>query len=58
MKTGGLTHEQLRAAHFEPITDVGMAVRQALGEAGSGATLAVLPHGPQTIPYLAAARPD
>lgn len=48
----GLTHEQLRQAHFEPVTDVGMAVRDALGQAGPGASLAVLPHGPQTIPYL------
>jgi len=54
VKAGGLSHEQLRAAHFEPVTDVGMAVRQALGEAGAEATLAVLPHGPQTIPYVAA----
>jgi nickel-dependent lactate racemase len=52
MKAGGLSHEQLRAAQLEPVTDVGMAVRQALGAAGPGATLAVLPHGPQTIPYL------
>jgi lactate racemase len=34
------------------LTDVGMAVREALGQAGPGATLAVLPHGPQTIPYV------
>jgi nickel-dependent lactate racemase len=53
VKAGGLSHDQLRAAHFEPVTDLGMAVRQALGDAGSEATMAVLPHGPQTIPYLA-----
>jgi nickel-dependent lactate racemase len=53
VKASGLTHEQLRAAHFEPVTDLGMAVRQALGDAGADATMAVLPHGPQTIPYLA-----
>lgn len=52
VKADGLTHDQIRAAHFEPVTDVGMAVRQALGEAGPAATLAVLPHGPQTIPYV------
>jgi lactate racemase len=52
VKADGLSHDQLRAAHFEPVTDVGMAVRQALGEAGPDATLAVLPHGPQTIPYV------
>lgn len=52
VKADGLTHEQIRAAHFEPVTDVGIAVREALGAAGPGATLAVLPHGPQTIPCL------
>lgn len=52
VKADGLSHEQLRAAHFEPVTDVGIAVREALGAAGAGATLAVLPHGPQTIPYV------
>lgn len=52
VKAEGLTHEQLREAHFEPVTDVGMAVREALGAAGPAATLAVLPHGPQTIPYV------
>lgn len=52
VKADGLTHDQLRQAHFEPVTDVGMAVREALGQAGPGATLAVLPHGPQTIPYV------
>jgi len=54
VKADGLSHEQLRQAHFEPVTDVGMAVREALVGAGPGATLAVLPHGPQTIPYVAA----
>jgi nickel-dependent lactate racemase len=52
VKAGGLSHEQLRSAHFEPVTDLGMAVREALSDAGPGATMAVLPHGPQTIPYL------
>lgn len=52
VKADGLTHEQIREAHFEPVTDVGIAVREALGAAGPGATLAVLPHGPQTIPYV------
>ncbi|MEZ5292279.1 MAG: nickel-dependent lactate racemase [Vicinamibacterales bacterium] len=52
VKADGLTHDQIRAAHLEPVTDVGIAVREALAAAGSDATLAVLPHGPQTIPYL------
>lgn len=53
VKAEGLSHDQLRQAHFEPVTDLGMAIREALGAAGPEATLAVLPHGPQTIPYVA-----
>ena len=53
VKASGLTLEALRAAHFEPVTDVAMAVRGALASAGPEASLAVLPHGPQTIPYVA-----
>ncbi|MEP7116768.1 MAG: nickel-dependent lactate racemase [Acidobacteriota bacterium] len=52
VKASGLSLDALRAAHFEPVTDVAMAVRGALSAAGSGASLAVLPHGPQTIPYV------
>ena len=53
VKAGGLDAEQIRAAHFEPIGDVASAVRSALDRVGAGATLCVLPQGPQTIPYLA-----
>ncbi|HUU34306.1 MAG TPA: nickel-dependent lactate racemase [Vicinamibacterales bacterium] len=52
VKAGGLTLDAVRAAHFEPVTDVAMAVRGALSLAGPEASLAVLPHGPQTIPYV------
>ena len=52
VKTGGLTPDAVRAAHFEPIDDVGGAVRQSMRAAGPHATLCVLPQGPQTIPYL------
>jgi nickel-dependent lactate racemase len=53
VRTSGLTADEVRAAHFEPIDDVACAVERALTKAGSGATLCVLPQGPQTIPYLA-----
>jgi nickel-dependent lactate racemase len=53
VKTSGLAAAEVRAAHFEPIDDVSAAVREALDRAGRGATLCVLPQGPQTIPYLA-----
>jgi nickel-dependent lactate racemase len=52
VKASGLTPDALRAAHFEPIDDVAAAVGESLRAAGPGATLCVLPQGPQTIPYL------
>ena len=52
VKSGGLTPEAVRAAHFQPVDDVGAAVSEAMRHAGPHATLCVLPHGPQTIPYL------
>jgi len=48
----GLGDDQIRAAHFDPIDDVGAEVGRALAAAGPRATLCVLPQGPQTIPYL------
>jgi nickel-dependent lactate racemase len=50
----GLTADQLRAAWLEPIDDVAACVQDRLSAAGQQARLAVLPQGPQTIPYLAA----
>ncbi len=52
VKTSGLTPDAVRAAHFQPVDDVADAVRDVLHAAGPAATLCVLPHGPQTIPYL------
>jgi nickel-dependent lactate racemase len=48
VKADCLTDQQIRDAHFQPIADVSEAVNAA----GPGATVCVLPHGPQTIPYL------
>jgi lactate racemase len=53
VKADGLSPEQIRGAWFEPITDIAECVRARLAAAGAGATLAVLPQGPQTIPYIA-----
>jgi nickel-dependent lactate racemase len=53
IKTDGLSADQLRAAWFEPIDDVAGCVRERLRAAGPDARLAVLPQGPQTIPYVA-----
>jgi len=47
----GLSDAQVRAAHLEPIADVSDAIA-SLVAAHPSATVCVLPHGPQTIPYL------
>jgi lactate racemase len=52
IKTGYLTPEAVRAAHFEPVDEVAAAVDRAMQAAGPEARLCVLPQGPQTIPYL------
>jgi nickel-dependent lactate racemase len=52
VKASGLSPSEVRAAHFEPVDDVGAAVAETLRGAGPEATLCVLPQGPQTIPYL------
>lgn len=47
-----LSDEAVRAAHIEPVTDLSLACREALEAVGADARLAVLPHGPITIPYV------
>ena len=51
--TDGLTPEQVRAAHLEPCDDVAETVDRLVHAAGPDARIAVLPQGPQTIPYVA-----
>jgi nickel-dependent lactate racemase len=53
VKAHGLSPDELRTAHVEPVTDLDAALSNALTAAGPEATLCVLPQGPQTIPYLA-----
>ena len=53
LKADGLSDAQIRAAWLEPIGDVAECVGDRLAAAGAGARLAVLPQGPQTIPYVA-----
>src|SRR6185436_13299749 len=45
----------VKRAHLEPIDDVGAAVAQELQRIGDDAPIAVLPEGPQTIPYVRSA---
>ena len=53
VKADGLSADQVRGAWFEPVGDVAACVRARLAAAGAGAKFAVLPQGPQTIPYIA-----
>ena len=48
-----LSDEVIRAAHLVPCLDINAAIAEALDQSGPAATLAVLPQGPLTIPYLA-----
>ena len=43
---------EVRRAHLEPIEDVSAAVAHELRRIGENAPVAVLPEGPQTIPYV------
>src|SRR5262249_12144900 len=45
-----LADEAVRAAHLVPCHDIAQAVHRALN--GNGGSVAVLPQGPLTIPYL------
>ena len=47
-----LPAEEVRRAHLEPIEDVSAAVAHELRRIGENAPVAVLPEGPQTIPYV------
>lgn len=47
-----LPAETVRAVHLDPVDDLDLAAAEALEAAGPAARLAVLPHGPVTIPYL------
>ena len=52
LKSSYLTPDQVRAAHLEPIDDVGEATLELLERHGPGSRVCVLPQGPQTIPYV------
>jgi len=49
-----LEARDVRRAHLEPIEDVGAAIARELDRVGRDAPVAVLPEGPQTIPYVKA----
>ena len=49
-----LSDEQIKRAWLKPCRDIGATVAELLNERGPGATVCVLPEGPQTIPYVRA----
>ena len=50
--TNGLPADVLRRCRVEPAVSVEAAVAEALGAAGPGGTLAVIPKGPYVMPYV------
>lgn len=52
LKADGVTDEDIRAAHLLPCADIAQTLAVLLTEYGPAVRLAVLPQGPQTIPYL------
>ena len=44
--------DQVRAAHLEPVADLGRRLADELARRGADTPVAVLPEGPMTIPYL------
>ena len=53
LHTDGLTDAQVRQAHLERCLDVAETAERLAREYGRDARIAVLPQGPQTIPYVA-----
>jgi nickel-dependent lactate racemase len=48
-----LDPDEVRAAHLEPVDDIGQRLAAELDTRGADTPIAVLPEGPMTIPYLA-----
>jgi nickel-dependent lactate racemase len=53
LHTGGLSDEQIQQAHMARCADVAETAERLIHAAGPDARIAVLPQGPQTIPYVA-----
>ena len=54
VRSDGLTDDEIRAAHLKPSRRVEDTIAALLARYGRGASICVMPEGPQTIPYLAA----
>jgi nickel-dependent lactate racemase len=54
VRSDGLTDDEIRAAHLLPCRRIEDTVAALLRQYGRGASICVMPEGPQTIPYVAA----
>jgi len=52
IKSDYLTDTEIRAAHFNPISNIEDALETSMVKHGKTARICVLPEGPQTVPYL------
>lgn len=52
VRSDGLTDDQIRGALLEPCRKIEETVVELLGKYGRGASICVMPEGPQTIPYI------
>jgi lactate racemase len=55
MYTSYLTDADLADAHLQQTADISETIAAQLRQLGPAARVCVLPEGPQTIPYVAAA---
>ena len=53
VRSDGLTDDQIRAALLRPCRRIEDTIMELLGRYGRGASICVMPEGPQTIPYVA-----
>ena len=53
MRSDGLTDDEIRAALLRPCRRVEDTIADLLETYGRGASICVMPEGPQTIPYIA-----
>ena len=53
VRSDGLTDDQIRAALLRPCRRIEDTIVELLGRYGRGASICVMPEGPQTIPYIA-----
>ncbi len=53
VKSDGLTDDEVRSALLRPCRRIEDTIGELLGRYGRGASICVMPEGPQTIPYMA-----